>query len=119
MNYPLLLTTVGLLFALFAMERLAALGLRANRAVWHAHYAAIPATAIITAEMRWNRDTWVTAFVDPSCNAPGGVRLIALRPMTSLEYAACLRWLRAEGFADPALSNVGGKSSPPPREPGA
>ncbi len=57
MNHTLFLTILGLLLAHVAMERLADRALRANTAKWRAHYAAIPANAIVTANLRWSQGT--------------------------------------------------------------
>ena len=76
-------------------------------AAWRAHYAAIPADAIVTAELRWNNDTWITAFVEHPSDEFGSLRVVAKRPLTLHENAACLRWLRAEGFADLTICRAG------------
>jgi hypothetical protein len=107
MNDPLLVTTIGLLLVLVAIERLAARAHRANSALWHAHYAVIPAGAIITAELRWNQDTWITAYVNEHSERPESLQIVSLRPLSSRERTLCLRWLRAEGFAEPAICRVG------------
>ena len=107
MNDPLLLATIGLLLVLVAVERLAARALRANSALWHAHYAVIPAGATITADLRWNQGTWITAYVNENSDRPESLQIVSLRPLSSREQAICLRWLRAEGFAEPAICRVG------------
>ncbi|OAI42747.1 hypothetical protein AYO41_03735 [Verrucomicrobia bacterium SCGC AG-212-E04] len=107
MNEPLLLTTLGLLGVLVAIERLAASALCRQQASWHAHYARVPATATITAEFRWNCVTWVTAYVDDLSDRPGMLQLAASLPLSSRDQATCLRWLRTEGFADAAICGAG------------
>ena len=100
MNDPLLAATIGLLLVLVAIERLAARALRVDAALWHAHYAMIPAGAIITADLRWNQGTWITAYVNGTSGRPGSLQVVSLRPLSAREHANCLRWLRAEGFDD-------------------
>jgi hypothetical protein len=106
MNHPLLLTTLGLLFVLAAIERMASHAHRLDQTRWHAHYAAIPSTATITAELRWRGAIWVTAYVDP-CSNGASFQVMALRPLSPLDHAACRRWLVAEGFADAIRCRVG------------
>jgi hypothetical protein len=104
MNHALILSTLGLLLVLAAIERLAAYAHRRNLAKWHTHYAAIPSTATITAELRWRGDIWVTAYVDPSSVDAASFQVMALRPLSPRDHAACRRWLLAEGFAEATRS---------------
>ena|SRR5476649_1664529 len=106
MNHPLLLTALGLFFVLVAIERLASRALRLQEAIWHAHYAAIPTTATITAELQWKNAMWITAYVDALSVPAGSLQVVALRPLSSRDHSACLRWLRAEGFADVATCRM-------------
>jgi hypothetical protein len=106
MNPSLLLTTLGLFFVLVVIERLASRALREEAASWHLHYAAIPKTAAITADLRWNH-TWITAYLDSMAGETGSLQVVALRPLSPREHANCLRWLRAEGFADATICRTG------------
>ncbi len=110
MNQQLLLTTLGLFFVLVAIERLASRALRQEAASWHLHYAAIPKTAAITADLRWNQ-TWITAYLDSMAGETGTLQVIALRPLSPRERASCLRWLRTEGFADSAICRAADETS--------
>ena len=100
MQDSLLFVTLGLLIALAALERLASRALVARQAAWRAHYAAVPRGATVAAELRWHGGNWITAFIDPRCGPGQTLRLVAQHSLPPREQAACLRWLRAEGFAE-------------------
>ena len=119
MNQPLLLTTLGLFFGLAAMERLAARAHQINQASWHGHYATVPPTAVVTAELRWNAAQWITAYVETSAPGADTLHVVGLPALSERDRSACLRWLRAEGFADATACRAPGDFNRWIRESGA